>query len=347
MARILYGLCGEGMGHAMRSQVVLNHLSKKHEIVIVTSNRAYEYLSKHFENVHDIYGYGIVYEKNMVKNFETLVQNVKGLRKDAIKSLKKIYFLIRKYKPDVIISDFEPFTNTISKMLNIPLISIDNMHIITNCKIMIPKKYMTDYITSKMIIDSFVNTPRAYIITTFFFPKIKRKKTYLVKPLLRESILKAKPKKGDYILVYQTSTSNLDFFEFLKTMDEKFIVYGFNEDKKIKNLVYRKFSENKMIKELAGCKAVITNGGFTLISEAIHLGKPVLSIPVNKHFEQAVNGIYVKECGYGEFYKDLDEDKLREFISNLKIYEKNLKKYEREDNSRCLSIVDKLIKPSN
>ena len=343
MVRILYGLCGEGMGHAIRSKVVLDHLSKKNELVIVSSNRAYEYLSKHFKNVHDIYGYGIVYEKNMVKNFGTLVHNVKGLRKDAIKSIKKIYSLIKKYKPDVIISDFEPFTNTISTMLNIPLISIDNMHIITNCKIKIPKKYMTDYITSKMIIDSFVNTPRAYIITTFFFPKIKRKRTYLVKPLLREAILKAKPKKGNYILVYQTSTSNQDLFEFLKKVDEKFIIYGFNEDKKIKNLVYRKFSEKKMIKELAECKAVITNGGFTLISEAIHLGKPVLSIPVKKHFEQTINGIYVKECGYGEFYKHLDEDKLTEFISNLRIYEANLKRYKRENNSRCLSMVDKLI----
>jgi len=331
------------MGHAIRSKVVLDHLSKKNELVIVSSNRAYEYLSNHFKNVHNIYGYGIVYEKNMVKNFGTLIQNVKGLRKDAIKSIKKIYSLIKKYKPDVIISDFEPFTNTISTMLNIPLISIDNMHIITNCKIKIPKKYMTEYITSKMIIDSFVNTPKAYLITTFFFPEIKRKRTYLVKPILREAVLKAKPKKGNYILVYQTSTSNQDLFEFLKKMDEKFIVYGFNEDKKIKNLVYRKFSEKKMIKELAGCKAVITNGGFTLISEAIHLGKPVLSIPVKKHFEQIVNGIYVKECGYGEFYKNLNEGKLKEFISNLKIYEANLKRYEREDNSRCLSMVDKLI----
>ena len=343
MARILYGLCGEGMGHAIRSKVVLDHLSKKNEVVIVTSNRAYEYLSKHFNNVHDIYGYGIVYEKNKVKNFETLVQNMKGLRKEAIKSLKTIYSLIRKYKPDVIISDFEPFTNTISKMLNIPLISVDNMHIITNCKIKIPIKYRAEYVTSKMIIDSFVNTPKAYIITSFFFPKIKRKRTYLVKPILRESILEAKPKKGDYILVYQTSTSNQDLFEFLKNIDEKFIVYGFNEDKKIKNLVYRKFSENQMVNELAGCKAVITNGGFTLISEAIHLGKPVLSIPVRKHFEQTANGISVKECGYGEFYKHLDEDKLREFITNLKIYEENLKGYEQEDNSRCLNLLDKLI----
>ncbi len=29
MARILYGVAGEGLGHAVRSRVVVEHLSKK------------------------------------------------------------------------------------------------------------------------------------------------------------------------------------------------------------------------------------------------------------------------------------------------------------------------------
>ena len=44
--RILYGVVGEGMGHAMRSAVVLEHLvSRGHEVAIFVSGRAAEYLS--------------------------------------------------------------------------------------------------------------------------------------------------------------------------------------------------------------------------------------------------------------------------------------------------------------
>ena len=44
--RILYGVVGEGMGHAMRSGVVLDHLTKNHEVQVVVSGRAHDYLVK-------------------------------------------------------------------------------------------------------------------------------------------------------------------------------------------------------------------------------------------------------------------------------------------------------------
>jgi len=40
--RILYGVVGEGMGHAMRSRVVLDELVKRHHVQVVLSGRAYE-----------------------------------------------------------------------------------------------------------------------------------------------------------------------------------------------------------------------------------------------------------------------------------------------------------------
>ena len=42
--RILYGVVGEGMGHAMRSRVVLDAPDRRHEVQVVVSGRAYDYL---------------------------------------------------------------------------------------------------------------------------------------------------------------------------------------------------------------------------------------------------------------------------------------------------------------
>jgi len=44
--RILYGVVGEGMGHAIRSRVVLEELVKKHDVQVVVSGRAHDYLQK-------------------------------------------------------------------------------------------------------------------------------------------------------------------------------------------------------------------------------------------------------------------------------------------------------------
>ena len=67
--RILYGVVGEGMGHAMRSGVVLDHLTKNHEVQVVVSGRAHDYLVKRASerlSVRKIWGLNIVYEDNEV-----------------------------------------------------------------------------------------------------------------------------------------------------------------------------------------------------------------------------------------------------------------------------------------
>jgi len=63
--RILYGVVGEGMGHAIRSRVVLDELSRRHDIEVVVSGRAHGYL-KALESerlgVNRIWGLSLVYE---------------------------------------------------------------------------------------------------------------------------------------------------------------------------------------------------------------------------------------------------------------------------------------------
>src|SRR5262249_5645920 len=44
--RILYGVVGEGMGHAIRSRVILDELVQRHDVQVVVSGRAHDYLAK-------------------------------------------------------------------------------------------------------------------------------------------------------------------------------------------------------------------------------------------------------------------------------------------------------------
>src|SRR5437868_1874994 len=79
--RILYGVVGEGMGHAIRSRVVLDELVQRHDVQVVVSGRAHDYLAKRASDhlqVKKIWGFTIVTEDNEVRNFRTLLENVKG-----------------------------------------------------------------------------------------------------------------------------------------------------------------------------------------------------------------------------------------------------------------------------
>jgi len=343
MARILYGVAGEGMGHAIRSKVIIEHLLKKHQLIVASSRKPYEFLSKNFDDVYDIHGLHINYKNNKVQSAKTLFQNAYKLPKGSYRTFRRLMRIIKNFKPEIVISDFEPFTGLVSKFFDTKLISIDNMHIMTNCKLKVPKRYYKDYIAAKLVINSFIIKADYYLINTFFYPEVRKKNTFLFPPILRDEILKAKVKNKGHILVYQTSESNKKLKNILKNIKEKFIVYGFDMAKTEENLIFKKFNEKEFIKDLASCGALITNGGFSTIVEAVYLGKPVLSEPVRKQFEQILSAIYLDRKGYGEFHKKLKKDNLDDFISNIDIYKDNLKKYRKGNNSRILKKLDNIL----
>lgn len=341
--RILYSVCGEGMGHAIRSSVIIEHLLKDNEVIIFASERAYDYLSSKFNNVYYIEGFNTVYTKNRAKYTSTFIAGMKDLPRNLKRNMNILYSIARTFKPNIIISDFEAYSNLLSKILGIPLISVDNIHIITQTKLELPEKYYTERLAAMGVIRSFITRPKCYLITTFYYPPIKNNNVRLYPPVLRNRILKLKPRIGDHILVYQTSDSNNELIEILKLLNEKFIIYGFGIEKEEDNLSFRIFNENEFFKDFESCKAVIANGGFTLMSEAIYLKKPIYSIPVKKQFEQTVNSVYLKKLGYGEFYEQITKESFEEFLNNLDSYRDALSSFKHDDNYQILSDLEKVI----
>jgi uncharacterized protein (TIGR00661 family) len=342
--RIIYAACGEGMGHAIRTSVILDHLKDKNELMVFASERAYDFLSQKFEDVYKLYGFNTVYENNAVNDKKTFINAMKYLPRDVKDNISLLYGIANKFKPDLIISDFEFYSNILSKIIRVPMISIDNMHVITQCKIDVPKKFSRDKLKAEGVVRSFIQRPQKYIITSYFYPEIKNtEKVSIFPPILRKEILELKPQMGDNVLVYQTSSSNLELITLLKNLDENFIVYGFDKEKVEANVTFRKFNEDQFFEDLGNCKAVIANGGFTLLSESIYLKKPVLSVPVKGQFEQILNAIYLERLGYGEFHEKLNVEVVENFLKNLTKYDEALKTYTQDGNKSILGEIDRQI----
>ncbi len=342
--KILYSVCGEGMGHAIRSAVVIKHLLKENDVVIFAGGRAFDYLSEKFDNVYYIEGPNTVYSGNNAKYKSTFFSVIKDLPKSLKFNIKLLYNIARAFKPNIIVSDFEAFSNLLSKLLGIPLISLDNIHVITQCRLDLPDRYLSEKIVAGGVIRLFINRPKKYLITTFFYPEIKNKnKTELFPPVLRDEIFNLKPVSGDHILVYQTSDSNLELLSTLKTINEKFIIYGYDMEKRDKNLHFKKFNENQFFKDFESSKAVISNGGFTLMGESIYLRKPIFCVPVRKQPEQTVNAMFLEKLGYGEFHESLTKENFEHFLQNLDTYRSSLNSFEHNGNQEILDALDKAI----
>jgi uncharacterized protein (TIGR00661 family) len=228
--QILYGVPSEGMGHATRSKVIIEWLIKeKHDVQIVTSGRAFQFLNQHFPNrVHLIEGYHLAYKNAEVSITKTFFNTLK----DAPKKLQTNYLqyknLHQHLQPELVISDFESFTHFFAKTNKLPLISIDNIQILNRSKleINIPSAEKNNFTIGKTITKAKVAGANHYFISSFFQAPIIKKNTSFVPPIIRNEIIKLKPTKGKHVLVYQTSTSQNNLVEqLLKIENETFFVF--------------------------------------------------------------------------------------------------------------------------
>ena len=349
---ILYGVPGEGMGHATRSKVVIDYLLQNHNVEVVSSSRAFQFLNKNFPNrVHEIEGMHFAFKGSEVSKTGTFLLNLKNAPNLLFQNFIEYLHLKKDFKVDLVISDFETFTTLFAKRHDLPLISIDNMQVINRCKldIKIPSDEKKNHTISKSIIKMKVPKADHYFITSFFDAVIQKENTTLVPPIVRQSIIDAKTQKGEHILMYQTSSKQNDVSTILHQIPNQiFYVYGFNKDVIDKNVIFKSLSEDGFVADLASAKAVIANGGFSFISEAVYLKKPVFSFPLKNQFEQFVNAAYIDKMGFGLHFDDFTSDNLKAFLFDLSSFLENLQHYNQIENEVLFGLLnDKLSEYEN
>ena len=75
---MFYCVCGEGMGHAIRTGAIVDRIKDRYDVHIFTSERAYKYLSSKFDNVYDLlaliltHGFSIQLKKGIYETTEYL-----------------------------------------------------------------------------------------------------------------------------------------------------------------------------------------------------------------------------------------------------------------------------------
>jgi uncharacterized protein (TIGR00661 family) len=348
--RILYGVVGEGMGHAIRSRVILDELVQRHDVQVVVSGRAHDYLAKRANDhlrVKKIWGFTIVTEDNEVRNFRTLLANVKGALTGGWPQNIKTYFEIAdSFRPDVVISDFESWSYLYGVNHGLPVISVDNIQIVNRCRHDkdVIAGHEASFQIAKGIVKAKVPGAYQYLITSFFRPPVRKKRTSLHPPVLRPEILAARTEAGSHLLVYQSYTTNQELPDLLRRTGIECRIYGLRrdlqEEERDGNLVYKPFSEQGFIDDLRTARAVVASAGFTLMGEAVYLHKPMLAEPVAKQFEQILNARYLEKEGYGLSTDRIDEARLREFLQRIPEFETNLSRYSQDGNKELLSRLE-------
>ncbi|MFH1808377.1 MAG: glycosyltransferase family protein [Pseudomonadota bacterium] len=350
--RILYGVVGEGMGHATRSRVVLDHLlAAGHQIRVMVSGRAHGFLLDVFHgnkniSIHEIHGLAMSYEGNALDLLESVLSNLGKATHGVLWNIAQYSKSAEEgFAPELVVSDFESWAYLYALNHRLPVISIDNMQVINRClhDDDVTDGKSADFWIARMAVK--VKLPGAYhyLVSSFFFPAVHKPRTTLIPPILRPEILAARREPGEHVLVYQTAAANAELVPTLRKLPQQFKVYGMGREGQEGNVTLCAFSQQGFIDDLRTARCVVAGGGYSLMGEAVHLHVPMMSIPIDGQYEQELNARYLKKLGYGTWARSLELDTLAAFIESSDRYSGMLQQYLPRDNGMLFGCVDELL----
>lgn len=348
--RIAYGVFGYGRGHATRTASVLPDLMRRHDVQVFASGDAYDQLSGQYPVVHIPtmgYGYG---KDGRLTTWHTVRKNGWHILQMIFRGpeFQEVRDKILDFRPDVVISDAEPWTHRVARHLKIPRIGFDHFGVMVYCKPRIP---LGDRIRSRR--DVFVyrwlmGRPERIIVSSFYHARPRWKRVRVIGPLLRDEVLQATPTRGEHLLLYFNKGQYLfqpHIEEALRASGIPTLIYGTNRRGADGNLRFKPPSNVPFVEDMASCRAIVSTAGNQLVGEAMHLGKPMLVMPEDC-VEQRLNGAQLERMGLGMKvpYHTFHVAVLRRFLEEEQVYLANIQARRRDGRREAVETIEQFIR---
>ncbi len=342
MGRICYGVMGDARGHVSRALAIARELPQ-HEFLFIGRGKV-QILQERGYLVEKVPTLSTIIRNNRVDFAATLADAMRCIWRLG-PAIKRVRDLIKEYDPHLIITDYEFITPRAAKLLGRPCVSLGNEHLLTQCLYDPPPGQRLSRHLTCFSIRHLFSAASHYLIPSFHpLPPVDQAKTEIFPPLIKPKVMEYQPTESDHALVYLREYSFDKLVRLLKGRKRKFVIYGLGEKPPQGNLQFRKTSEDDFLADLSTCRYVIANGGLSLISEALYLGKPMLCLPVQFLYEQFCNGYFLAQNGFGQYYLDngCREDIINVFEERVDQYRARIKQYNFFGNKQIAARLEEL-----
>lgn len=300
--RILYGVQGTGNGHISRARMMARHFTLR------GSKVDYLFSGRDPERYFDMQCFGD-YQTRTGLSFVTSNGAISYLR--TLLASRPINFLREIRELDVsgydfIVTDFEPVTAWAAKLAGKSVIGIGHQYAFSHADVPASPRYLL----SRIVLRSFAPASIGLGLHWSDFGAA------IVPPIINPDV---RGQPGDAVLVYLPFEEQDKVTELLNRLPgTSFIQYSPDvRDSKIGNVSRHKANLKGFKHDLQSCKAVICNAGFELISECLHLGKPVLAKPVHGQGEQEANALALTQLGYADVMRHLSTQQIERWLRCL------------------------------
>lgn len=334
--KVLFLIQGEGRGHltqAISLRQILSNVGHKVAAVLVGNAEGREvpvFFTEQIEApVKTFLSPNLIYDQNKgsINLGKTICTHLlKGGKYSA--SLKAINATVQEVKPDVIVNFYEVLGGIYNLLYRpaAPMVCVAHQYLLLHPQFPFPKNSWLD----RQIVNfntrlTSLGAAKQMALSFRRFEESGANGLTIVPPLLRRDVKVLTPTTGDFALVYMTHHSLSRQIIAWHEAHPELPLHCFwdNPDapevQKIDDtLTFHRLNGPKYLRMMQQCRALVTTAGFESVCEAMYLGKPVLMVPVPKHFEQACNAIDGMLSGAGASAQTFDLSVLTDFLPYYK-----------------------------
>ena len=300
--RILYGVQGTGNGHISRSREIIRGLKADgQDVQVVVSGR----------------DPALLWDMEVFEPFtarEGLTFSTRRGRLHYFKTARRLNFFkfysdIRRFDArgvDVVVTDFEPVSARIARRHRLPSIGIGHQYAFRY------KVPMAGFDPAALyVIRNFASADYNLGLHWHHFDQP------ILPPVIPSDMAEESMPSPNKILVYLPFEDIGDIRRLLAPFESHrfFVYHQLSAANNEGHLRLRTYTRQGFLKDLAESSGVITNAGFELAGEALHLGKKILMKPLSRQLEQMSNAKALKELNLGSVMKRLDRDVVDEFLA--------------------------------
>lgn len=233
-------------------------------------------------------------------------------------ALRRLDARVREARPDVIVNFFEPLAGLYARFGNppAPVVCIGHQYLLLHPAYRFPPGHRVQR-----------HLLRAYTALTAggavrrlalsLYPLPAQPDLVVLPPLLRPALRRQVPVNESFVLAYLLNSGYAEALLRWHRRRPDVRLHCFWDRADVPpvvhhdaTLTFHRLDDAGFLARLARCRGLVCTAGFEAVSEALYLGKPVLMVPVENHFEQACNAHDAARAGAGLTAPSFDVDRL-------------------------------------
>ena len=231
---------------------------------------------------------------------------------------------LRRYRPDVVINFYEVMTGLYYRRYRpeMPMVCVAHQYMFEHPSYRFPKKHFWLRTGLRLFTRATAfGAARTLALSLYPASDLPARGLSVLPPLLRQEVF-AQPLgcEEPFLLVYLLNSGYAEQVKRWHAANPAVRLHCFWDRadaapvEEHGRLTFHRLDDEKFLSKMARCRGLVCTAGFESVSEAMYLGKPVLMVPVEGHFEQHCNALDGRRAGAGTHSRRFDMHRLTQYL---------------------------------